>query len=59
MALTVNYHKIMTTKELTEYRNAVDIDFEDTTVLANTATTRNTTLSQSAFAGTASNYSYR
>ena len=53
MSLTVNYHKIVTSKELTEYRNAVEVDFEDTMALssmqAQSQNTRNQALSQSAF----------
>ena len=56
MTLTVNYQKIVTSKELTEYRNAVEVDFEDTMALS-TATTQNAALSRSAFSGYQSAYS--
>ena len=50
MTLTVNYHKIKTSKELTEYRTAVEIDIADSMALTSVSdNTRRTGASQSAF----------
>ena len=52
MTLTINYHKIKTSKELTEYRTAVEIDIADSMALTSVSgSTRNTGASRSAFAG--------